>query len=175
MFSAGPGGYHGGPSSGGDPSVSGVLPALLLSSPLPHTPPPPLFGSSSLYSQLFLPPCEPRGAAAPPVLPAPPPPHVRRPRYCPDDRTCTFCQSGDKTPKYRYSACVHIFNSLLSSFAEIIPVIGMSNYIGREDTYSKPQPKKIKEQRQLERQNRLNSPPSTLYKSSLGLAHNGYR
>uniref|UniRef100_A0AAQ5XU18 Fibronectin type-III domain-containing protein n=1 Tax=Amphiprion ocellaris TaxID=80972 RepID=A0AAQ5XU18_AMPOC len=34
----------------------------------------------------------------------------------------------------------------------------------REETYSKPQPKKIKEQRQLERQNRLNSPPSTLYK-----------
>uniref|UniRef100_A0A671XEA3 Fibronectin type III domain containing 3Ba n=1 Tax=Sparus aurata TaxID=8175 RepID=A0A671XEA3_SPAAU len=34
-------------------------------------------------------------------------------------------------------------------------------------------PKKIKE-RQLERQNRLNSPPSTLYKGSLGPAHNGY-
>ncbi|KAF3701001.1 Fibronectin type III domain-containing protein 3B [Channa argus] len=57
---------------------------------------------------------------------------------------------------------------------EIIPVYGMSNYIGREETYSKPQPKKIKEQRQLERQNRLNSPPSTLHKGSLGPAHNGY-
>uniref|UniRef100_A0A8C6PVU9 Fibronectin type III domain containing 3Ba n=1 Tax=Nothobranchius furzeri TaxID=105023 RepID=A0A8C6PVU9_NOTFU len=45
----------------------------------------------------------------------------------------------------------------------------------REETYGKPQPKKIKEQRQLERQNRLNSPPSTLYKNSLGPAHNGYR
>ncbi|KAI9541065.1 hypothetical protein NQZ68_034826, partial [Dissostichus eleginoides] len=56
---------------------------------------------------------------------------------------------------------------------EIIPVYGMSNYIGREETYSKPQPKKIKE-RQLERQNRLNSPPSPLYKGSLGPAHNGY-
>ncbi|KAI9531565.1 hypothetical protein NQZ68_039545 [Dissostichus eleginoides] len=44
---------------------------------------------------------------------------------------------------------------------------------GREETYSKPQPKKIKE-RQLERQNRLNSPPSPLYKGSLGPAHNGY-
>uniref|UniRef100_A0A8C6PX90 Fibronectin type III domain containing 3Ba n=1 Tax=Nothobranchius furzeri TaxID=105023 RepID=A0A8C6PX90_NOTFU len=43
----------------------------------------------------------------------------------------------------------------------------------REETYGKPQPKKIKEQRQLERQNRLNSPPSTLYKNSLGPAHNG--
>ncbi|XP_057715788.1 fibronectin type III domain containing 3Ba isoform X3 [Corythoichthys intestinalis] len=56
---------------------------------------------------------------------------------------------------------------------EIIPVYGMSNFI-REETYSKPPPKKIKEQRQLERQNRLNSPPSTLYKGSLGPAHNGY-
>ncbi|XP_028996059.1 fibronectin type III domain containing 3Ba isoform X2 [Betta splendens] len=55
---------------------------------------------------------------------------------------------------------------------EIIPVYG--SLWGREDTYTKPQPKKIKEQRQLERQNRLNSPPSTLYKGSLGLAHNGY-
>lgn len=56
---------------------------------------------------------------------------------------------------------------------EIIPVYGMSNYISREE-YTKPQPKKIKEQRQLERQNRLNSPPSSLYKGSLGPAHNGY-
>ncbi|XP_077588041.1 fibronectin type III domain containing 3Ba isoform X1 [Stigmatopora nigra] len=56
---------------------------------------------------------------------------------------------------------------------EIIPAYGMSNYI-REETYTKPPPKKIKEQRQLERQNRLNSPPSTLYKGSLGPAHNGY-
>lgn len=67
-----------------------------------------------------------------------------------------------------------LFFHLFSSPSEIIPVYGMSNYIGREETYSKPQPKKIKEQRQLERQNRLNSPPSTLYKS-LGPAHNGYR
>ena len=66
-----------------------------------------------------------------------------------------------------------VIYSLFSS-PEIIPVYGMSNYIGREETYSKPQPKKIKEQR-LERQNRLNSPPSTLYKGSLGQAHNGYR
>uniref|UniRef100_A0A8C6PTS7 Fibronectin type III domain containing 3Ba n=1 Tax=Nothobranchius furzeri TaxID=105023 RepID=A0A8C6PTS7_NOTFU len=57
-------------------------------------------------------------------------------------------------------------------FSEIIPVYGMSNYIGREETYGKPQPKKIKEQRQLERQNRLNSPPSTLYKNSLGPVSN---
>jgi len=67
------------------------------------------------------------------------------------------------------------FKIISSTPSEIIPVYGMSNYIGREETYSKPQPKKIKEQRQLERQNRLNSPPSTLYKGSLGPAHNGYR
>uniref|UniRef100_A0A6Q2Y3C2 Fibronectin type-III domain-containing protein n=1 Tax=Esox lucius TaxID=8010 RepID=A0A6Q2Y3C2_ESOLU len=56
---------------------------------------------------------------------------------------------------------------------EIIPVYGMSSYIGREENYNKPQPKKIKEQRQLERQNRLNSPPSSLYKT-LAPTHNGY-
>lgn len=54
----------------------------------------------------------------------------------------------------------------------------MSNYIGREEPYSKPQPKKIKE-RQLDRQNRLNSPPSSVYKSGGGgggctATHNGY-
>uniref|UniRef100_A0A3Q2PSW8 Fibronectin type III domain containing 3Ba n=1 Tax=Fundulus heteroclitus TaxID=8078 RepID=A0A3Q2PSW8_FUNHE len=54
---------------------------------------------------------------------------------------------------------------------EIIPVYGMSNYFSREETYSKPQPKKLKD---LDRQNRLNSPPSTLYKGSLGSANNGY-
>uniref|UniRef100_A0A6Q2ZDS8 Fibronectin type-III domain-containing protein n=1 Tax=Esox lucius TaxID=8010 RepID=A0A6Q2ZDS8_ESOLU len=51
-------------------------------------------------------------------------------------------------------------------------VYGMSSYIGREENYNKPQPKKIKEQRQLERQNRLNSPPSSLYKT-LAPTHNG--
>uniref|UniRef100_A0A8C4NT23 Fibronectin type III domain containing 3Ba n=1 Tax=Dicentrarchus labrax TaxID=13489 RepID=A0A8C4NT23_DICLA len=64
-----------------------------------------------------------------------------------------------------------INSHLFSSPSEIIPVYGMSNFIGREETYSKPQPKKIKE-RQLERQNRLNSPPSTLYKGSLGPVSN---
>lgn len=60
--------------------------------------------------------------------------------------------------------------TFLPLVAEIISVYGMSNFL----EYSKPQPKKIKEPR-LERQNRLNSPPSTLYKGSLGPAHNGYR
>ncbi|XP_066565011.1 fibronectin type III domain containing 3Ba isoform X2 [Amia ocellicauda] len=58
---------------------------------------------------------------------------------------------------------------------EIIPVYGMSNYISREDPYGKPQPKKIKE-RQLDRQNRLNSPPSSIYKNNVGCTamYNGY-
>nr|XP_060623504.1 fibronectin type III domain-containing protein 3B [Anolis sagrei ordinatus]XP_060623505.1 fibronectin type III domain-containing protein 3B [Anolis sagrei ordinatus] len=46
-------------------------------------------------------------------------------------------------------------------------IYGMSSYITREDQYSKPQHKKIKD-RQIDRQNRLNSPPSSIYKSHLG-------
>lgn len=92
VFSAGPGRYHGGPQSGGDPPVSRVLPSLLLSSPLPHTPPPPLSDSPSLHPQLFLPPCQPRGAASSPVLPASPSPHVRRSRYCHVDCTLPLRQ-----------------------------------------------------------------------------------
>nr|XP_020649461.1 fibronectin type III domain-containing protein 3B [Pogona vitticeps] len=46
-------------------------------------------------------------------------------------------------------------------------IYGMSSYITREDQYNKPQHKKIKD-RQIDRQNRLNSPPSSIYKSHLG-------
>ncbi|CAM4715851.1 fibronectin type III domain-containing protein 3B isoform X1 [Lepidochelys kempii] len=59
---------------------------------------------------------------------------------------------------------------------EIIPLYGMSSYITREDQYSKPQHKKLKD-RQIDRQNRLNSPPSSIYKSHLGnctTVYNGY-
>lgn len=49
----------------------------------------------------------------------------------------------------------------------------MSSYITREDQYSKPPHKKLKD-RQIDRQNRLNSPPSTIYKSSCATVYNGY-
>uniref|UniRef100_A0A663E2T7 Fibronectin type III domain-containing protein 3B n=1 Tax=Aquila chrysaetos chrysaetos TaxID=223781 RepID=A0A663E2T7_AQUCH len=45
-----------------------------------------------------------------------------------------------------------------------------------EDQYSKPQHKKLKD-RQIDRQNRLNSPPSSIYKSHIGsctTVYNGY-
>uniref|UniRef100_G3QKG9 Fibronectin type III domain containing 3B n=1 Tax=Gorilla gorilla gorilla TaxID=9595 RepID=G3QKG9_GORGO len=56
---------------------------------------------------------------------------------------------------------------------EIIPFYGMSSYITREDQYSKPPHKKLKD-RQIDRQNRLNSPPSSIYKSSCTTVYNGY-
>lgn len=56
---------------------------------------------------------------------------------------------------------------------EIIPLYGMSSYITREDQYSKPPHKKLKD-RQIDRQNRLNSPPSTIYKNSCATVYNGY-
>nr|XP_045017171.1 fibronectin type III domain-containing protein 3B isoform X2 [Jaculus jaculus] len=56
---------------------------------------------------------------------------------------------------------------------EIIPLYGMSSYITREDQYTKPPHKKLKD-RQIDRQNRLNSPPSTIYKSSCATVYNGY-
>ncbi|XP_006861904.1 PREDICTED: fibronectin type III domain-containing protein 3B [Chrysochloris asiatica] len=55
---------------------------------------------------------------------------------------------------------------------EIIPLYGMSSYITREDQYSKPPHKKLKD-RQIDRQNRLNSPPS-IYKSNCTTMYNGY-
>uniref|UniRef100_A0A8C0HGK7 Fibronectin type III domain-containing protein 3B n=1 Tax=Buteo japonicus TaxID=224669 RepID=A0A8C0HGK7_9AVES len=53
---------------------------------------------------------------------------------------------------------------------------GRCCYITREDQYTKPQHKKLKD-RQIDRQNRLNSPPSSIYKSHIGsctTVYNGY-
>uniref|UniRef100_A0AAQ4QXC7 Fibronectin type III domain containing 3Ba n=1 Tax=Gasterosteus aculeatus aculeatus TaxID=481459 RepID=A0AAQ4QXC7_GASAC len=96
------------------------------------------------------------------------PPYLAHPHFIPNSHSFYPPVSPGDLPPHQY------YQHHLPHMYEIIPVYGMSNYIGREETYSKPQPKKIKEQRQLERQNRLNSPPSTLYKGSLGPAHNGY-
>lgn len=99
------------------------------------------------------------------------PPYLTHPHFIPNSHTFYPPVSpGEISPHQYYQ---HHLPPMYGD-PEIIPVYGMSNYIGREETYSKPQPKKIKEQRQLERQNRLNSPPSTHYKSSLGSQHNGY-
>ncbi|KAK1893931.1 Fibronectin type III domain containing protein 3B, partial [Dissostichus eleginoides] len=98
------------------------------------------------------------------------PPYLTHPHFIPNSHSFYPPVSpGDLSPHQYYQ---HHLPPMYGD-PEIIPVYGMSNYIGREETYSKPQPKKIKE-RQLERQNRLNSPPSPLYKGSLGPAHNGY-
>uniref|UniRef100_A0A8D3AZ19 Fibronectin type III domain containing 3Ba n=1 Tax=Scophthalmus maximus TaxID=52904 RepID=A0A8D3AZ19_SCOMX len=95
------------------------------------------------------------------------PPYLTHPHFIPNSHSFYPPVSPGDLPHHQY------YQHHLPPMYEIIPVYGMSNYIGREE-YSKPQPKKIKEQRQLERQNRLNSPPSSLYKGSLGPAHNGY-
>uniref|UniRef100_A0AAQ5XAT6 Fibronectin type-III domain-containing protein n=1 Tax=Amphiprion ocellaris TaxID=80972 RepID=A0AAQ5XAT6_AMPOC len=87
------------------------------------------------------------------------PPYLAHPHFIPNSHSFYPPVSPGELPPHQY------YQHHLPPMYEIIPVYGMSNYIsGREETYSKPQPKKIKEQRQLERQNRLNSPPSTLYK-----------
>ncbi|XP_060919339.1 fibronectin type III domain containing 3Ba [Labrus mixtus] len=98
------------------------------------------------------------------------PPYLTHPHFIPNSHSFYPPVSPGDLPPHQYYQ--HHLPPMYGD-PEIIPVYGMSNFIGREE-YSKPQPKKIKEQRQLERQNRLNSPPSTLYKGSLGPAHNGY-
>uniref|UniRef100_A0A1A8BFG8 Fibronectin type III domain containing 3Ba n=2 Tax=Nothobranchius TaxID=28779 RepID=A0A1A8BFG8_NOTKA len=98
------------------------------------------------------------------------PPYLAHPHFIHNSHSFYPVSPGELPPQQYYQ---HHLPPMYGD-PEIIPVYGMSNYIGREETYGKPQPKKIKEQRQLERQNRLNSPPSTLYKNSLGPAHNGY-
>ncbi|XP_035278522.1 fibronectin type III domain containing 3Ba isoform X1 [Anguilla anguilla] len=105
------------------------------------------------------------------------PPYLTHPHFIPNSHTAFYppVSPGDMSPHQYYQ---HHLPPMYSE--EIIPVYGMSSYIGREEQYSKPQPKKIKE-RQLDRQNRLNSPPSSVYKSGGGgggggctATHNGY-
>ncbi|OXB82494.1 UNVERIFIED_CONTAM: hypothetical protein H355_000752 [Colinus virginianus] len=80
---------------------------------------------------------------------------------------------GDMPPQFFPQ---HHLPPTLYGEQEIIPLYGMSSYITREDQYSKPQHKKLKD-RQIDRQNRLNSPPSSIYKSHIGnctTVYNGY-
>ncbi|KAG7457131.1 hypothetical protein MATL_G00243250 [Megalops atlanticus] len=101
------------------------------------------------------------------------PPYLAHPHFIPNSHNPFYppVNPGDMPPHQYYQH--HLGPPMYSE--EIIPVYGMSNYIGREEQYSKPQPKKIKE-RQLDRQNRLNSPPSSIYKTNAGCTttHNGY-
>ncbi|XP_065798351.1 fibronectin type III domain-containing protein 3B [Muntiacus reevesi] len=77
---------------------------------------------------------------------------------------------GDMPPQFFPQ---HHLPPTIYSEQEIIPLYGMSSYITREDQYSKPPHKKLKD-RQIDRQNRLNSPPSSIYKSSCTTVYNGY-
>ncbi|KAJ1070892.1 hypothetical protein AB1E18_000440 [Capra hircus] len=77
---------------------------------------------------------------------------------------------GDMPPQFFPQ---HHLPPTIYSEQEIIPLYGMSSYITREDQYSKPPHKKLKD-RQIDRQNRLNSPPSSVYKSSCTTVYNGY-
>uniref|UniRef100_A0A669DVJ2 Fibronectin type III domain containing 3Ba n=2 Tax=Oreochromis niloticus TaxID=8128 RepID=A0A669DVJ2_ORENI len=95
------------------------------------------------------------------------PPYLPHPHFIPNSHSFYPPVNPGELPPHQYYQ--HHLPPMYGD-PEIIPVYGMSNFIGREDTYSKPQPKKLKEPRQ----NRVNSPPSTPYKSSLGPAHNGY-
>uniref|UniRef100_A0A674P962 Fibronectin type III domain containing 3Ba n=1 Tax=Takifugu rubripes TaxID=31033 RepID=A0A674P962_TAKRU len=106
------------------------------------------------------------------------PPYLAHPHFIPNSHSFYPPVSPGELPPHQYYQHLppHMYSVTGGDFsacfplscAEIIPVYGMSNFIGREDTYSKPQPKKTKEPRQPDRQNRLNSPPSTLYKGGMG-------
>uniref|UniRef100_A0A672S6W4 Fibronectin type III domain-containing protein 3B-like n=1 Tax=Sinocyclocheilus grahami TaxID=75366 RepID=A0A672S6W4_SINGR len=95
-------------------------------------------------------------------------PYMAPPPFIPNSHTAFYppVSPGDIPPHQYYQ---HHIPPMYSE--EIIPVYGM-NYIGRDEQY-KPPPKKMKDR--LERQNRLNSPPS-IYKSNMGCnnMYNGY-
>ncbi|XP_031415915.1 fibronectin type III domain containing 3Ba [Clupea harengus] len=100
------------------------------------------------------------------------PPYMTHPHFIPNSHTAFYppVSPGDMPPHQYYQ---HHLPPMYGE--EIIPVYGM-NYINREEQYSKPQPKKMPKERQLDRQNRLNSPPASVYKSTMGCnsMYNGY-
>ncbi|XP_041965893.1 fibronectin type III domain containing 3Ba [Alosa sapidissima] len=98
------------------------------------------------------------------------PPYMTHPHFIPNSHTAFYppVSPGDMHQYYQ-----HHLPPMYGE--EIIPVYGM-NYINREEQYSKPQPKKMPKARELDRQNRLNSPPASVYKGTMGCAntYNGY-
>uniref|UniRef100_A0A3Q4GQP8 Fibronectin type III domain containing 3Ba n=1 Tax=Neolamprologus brichardi TaxID=32507 RepID=A0A3Q4GQP8_NEOBR len=91
------------------------------------------------------------------------PPYLPHPHFIPNSHSFYPPVSPGELPPHQYYQ-----HHLPPMYGDPGTLYGMSNFIGREDTYSKPQPKKLKEPRQ----NRVNSPPSTPYKGSLGPVSN---
>lgn len=101
------------------------------------------------------------------------PPYLTHPHFIHNSHTAYYppvSGPGDMPPQFFPQ---HHLPPTLYGEQEIIPLYGMSSYITREDQYSKPPHKKLKD-RQIDRQNRLNSPPSSVYKSSCTTVYNGY-
>uniref|UniRef100_A0A672FSI7 Fibronectin type III domain containing 3Ba n=1 Tax=Salarias fasciatus TaxID=181472 RepID=A0A672FSI7_SALFA len=96
------------------------------------------------------------------------PPYLPHPHFIPNSHSFYPPVSPGELPPHQYYQ-----HPLPPMYGD--PGMARTSNTQSNETYSKPQPKKMKGQRELERQNRLNSPPSTLYKGSLGPAHNGYR
>ncbi|XP_036902414.1 fibronectin type III domain-containing protein 3B isoform X5 [Sturnira hondurensis] len=101
------------------------------------------------------------------------PPYLTHPHFIHNSHTAYYppvSGPGDMPPQFFPQ---HHLPPTLYGEQEIIPLYGMSSYITREDQYSKPPHKKLKD-RQIDRQNRLNSPPSSIYKSNCTTVYNGY-
>ncbi|XP_064131544.1 fibronectin type III domain-containing protein 3B isoform X1 [Loxodonta africana] len=101
-----------------------------------------------------------------------PPYMTHHPHFIPNSHTAYYppvTGPGDIPPQFFPQ---HHLPPTIYGEQEIIPLYGMSSYITREDQYSKPPHKKLKD-RQIDRQNRLNSPPS-IYKPNCTTVYNGY-
>ncbi|XP_076831819.1 fibronectin type III domain containing 3Ba [Brachyhypopomus gauderio] len=96
-------------------------------------------------------------------------PYMTHPHFMPNSHTAFYppVSPGDLPPHQFYQ---HHLPPIYKE--EIIPIIGM-NYSGRDEPY-KPHPKKMKER--MERQNCVNNPPSSAYKSNMTCSsiYNGY-
>ncbi|KAL2085278.1 hypothetical protein ACEWY4_018598 [Coilia grayii] len=105
-----------------------------------------------------------------------PPPYMAHPHFIPASHTAYYppASPGDVPPHQYYP------HRLPHLYEEIIPNIhyNMTSYINREEPYCKPQPKKLKGPSERSSLNRVNSPPSSTYKSGgsgCGTMANGYK